>query len=186
MKTKTRRSPTSKTKPTDHVSSKHYGGDFEQGLVYFLPNLKAFACSLTRDITRAEDLVQDTVLRALANQDKFIRGSNLLAWLFTILRNLFLSEIRRNKSFSEIVPQIQAGGRTSATSSQDSHIALTELLQAVDELPAQQRRAVTLVGALGYSYEETARREDCAVGTVKSRVSRARATLSDLTDPDEV
>lgn len=184
MNIATRKSFTQHSKPAGQGSCKEYKGDFEQGLVYFLPNLKAFACSLTRDVTHAEDLVQDTVLRALKNKEKFIRGSNLLAWLFTILRNLFLSEIRRNKTYAEIIPQIEARGKSNLTDSQHSHLQLAELLNAVAELPSQQQRAVTMVGALGYSYEETADRENCAVGTVKSRVSRARSTLTQLTDPD--
>ena len=175
---------TQKADPADQVSSKEYPDDFEQGLVYFLPNLKAFACSLTRDVTHAEDLVQDTVLRALKYKAKFIRGSNLLAWLFAILRNLFLSEIRRNKSFAEIVPQIQARKKPTATSSQHDYMQLVELLNAIGKLPSHQKRAITLVGALGYSYEETAKCEACAVGTVKSRVSRARSSLQEWTDPD--
>ncbi len=180
----TRRSFRRKLQPTGQASAKEYRGDFGQGLVYFLPNLKAFACSLTRDINHAEDLVQETVLRALNNQEKFIPGSNLLAWLFTILRNLFLSEIRRNKTYAEIVPQIQARGKSNMAGNQHNHMQLAELLNAVAELPPQQKRAVTMVGALGYSYEETAEREECAVGTVKSRVSRARSTLAEQTDPD--
>lgn len=184
MNTATCQRKAPKIKPARPRCSNEYTGDFQQGLVYFLPNLKAFACSLTRDITHAEDLVQDTVLRALSNQEKFIRGSNLLAWLFTILRNLFLSELRRNKSFAEIVPQLHARGKSNIAGSKHDHMQLAELLTAVEGLPPQQMRAVTMVGALGYSYEETADHEDCAVGTVKSRVSRARSTLSQLTDPD--
>ena len=182
----TRKPFTQRPKSTGQTSRKEYRGDFEQGLVYFMPNLKAFACSLTRDVTHAEDLVQDTVLRALNNKEKFIRGSNLLAWLFTILRNLFLSELRRNKSFADIVPQIQTRGKSNEASSQHNHMQLMELLHAVDKLPSHQKRAVTMVGALGYSYEETAKYEACAIGTVKSRVSRARSALQEWADPDSL
>ena len=152
--------------------------EFDHGLVRFLPNLRAFACALSRDVNRADDLVQETIAKALANRDKFAHGSNQLAWLFTILRNTFLSEVRRNKSFGVILPQLQVHKSHADTGNQHDHIALEEMVGSLRDLPPHQRRAVTMIGAWGFSYEEVALAENCAVGTVKSRVNRARTTLA--------
>ena len=159
--------------------------EFDRDLVRFLPNLKAFACALSRDVSRADDLVQETILKALANRDKFAHGSNLLAWLFTILRNTFLSEARRGKTFGAILPQLQVHGSPSVIGNQYDHMALEEIAGSLRDLPAHQRRAVTMIGALGYSYAEVAEIEDCAVGTVKSRVNRARKSLAEKAELED-
>jgi RNA polymerase sigma-70 factor (ECF subfamily) len=144
-----------------------------------LPNLRAFAMSLSGNIDKADDLVQETLVKALANIDSFEPGTNLPAWLFTILRNLFRSEYRKRKR------EVEDGeGRFAATlktrAEQSSRIEFKEFQQALAKIPADQREALILVGASGFSYEETAEISGCAVGTVKSRVNRARLKLAEM------
>jgi RNA polymerase sigma-70 factor (ECF subfamily) len=144
-----------------------------------IPNLRAFATSLSGSLDRADDLVQETLLRALANIDSFQPGTNLSAWLFTILRNQFRSEYRKRRREVE-----DADGHFASTlisrPEQDSRLELEEFRQALDELTNDQREALILVGASGFSYEQTAEICGCAVGTVKSRVNRARIKLAQL------
>lgn len=144
-----------------------------------VPNLRAFAVSLSGNVDRADDLVQETLTRALANIDSFQPGTNLPAWLFTILRNQFRSEYRKRRREVE-----DADGKYSeklkAQPEQMSKIEFTELRHAMAQLPDDQREALILVGASGFSYEETAEICGCAVGTIKSRVNRARNKLAEL------
>lgn len=144
-----------------------------------VPSLRAFAVSLSGNIDRADDLVQETLLRALANIDRFRPGTNLPAWLFTILRNHFRSEYRKRRREVEDAD----GKHTESLKSQPEqmwHVEFGELRAALAKLPGDQREALILVGASGFSYEEAAEICSCAVGTVKSRVSRARARLAEL------
>ncbi|MCC6947662.1 MAG: sigma-70 family RNA polymerase sigma factor [Bradyrhizobiaceae bacterium] len=142
-----------------------------------IPKLRAFAISLSGNVDRADDLVQETLLRALANIDSFQPGTNLQAWLFTILRNLFRSEYRKRKREVEDVD-----GRYSdnlvAHPEQDDKLEFKEMRMALAKLPQDQREALILVGASGFSYEEAANICGCAVGTIKSRVNRARNRLA--------
>ncbi len=131
-----------------------------------VPSLRAFAISLSGNGDRADDLVQETLLRALANIDSFQPGSNLPAWLFTILRNLF-----RSDSYAKTLKTQPA---------QNAHLEFEEFRAALDKLPQDQREALILVGASGFSYEDAAAICGCAVGTIKSRVNRARSKLSAL------
>ena len=144
-----------------------------------VPGLRAFAMSLCGKIDRADDLVQETLLRALSNIDSFEPGTNMSAWLFTILRNLFRSEYRKRRREVE-----DADGRFSASlksqPDQPSHIEFDEFRAALAQLPPDQREALVLVGASGFSYEEAAQICGSAVGTIKSRVNRARARLAEL------
>src|SRR5881398_2429572 len=144
-----------------------------------VPSLRAFAISLSGNGDRADDLVQETLLRAIANIDSFQPGTNLPAWLFTILRNLFRSEYRKRRREVE-----DSDGRFAETlkthPEQNSHIEFQEFQQALAKLPPDQREALILIGASGFSYEETAEICGCAVGTVKSRVNRARTRLAEL------
>ncbi len=144
-----------------------------------VPSLRAFAVSLTRDVDRGEDLVQETVLRAISKQQQFVAGTNLQAWLFTILRNQFLSDHR--KAVREVE---DADGSYAATMislpDQEDRIMIQDLEAALGKLPEGQREAIMLVGAEGLSYEEAAQALGCAVGTVKSRVNRARHCLAEL------
>jgi RNA polymerase sigma-70 factor (ECF subfamily) len=149
------------------------------GILAAVPNLRAFAMSLSGSLDRADDLVQETLLRALANIDSFEPGTNLPAWLFTILRNQFRTEYRKRRREVE-----DADGRFASTlmayPEQHGHIELEEFRQALDQLTADQREALILVGASGFSYEQAAKICGCAVGTVKSRVNRARIKLAQL------
>lgn len=148
-----------------------------------VPSLRAFAISLCGNVDRADDLVQETLLRALANIDSFQPGTNMSAWLFTILRNHFRSEYRKRRR------EVEDGeGRYAETlksqPEQQGQVEFKEFRQALAQLPADQREALVLVGASGFSYEEAANICGCAVGTIKSRVNRARTRLAELLDID--
>ena len=155
------------------------GASLRDALVATIPNLRAFAISLTGDHHRANDLVQDTLLKAWANRDKFEVGTNLKAWLFTILRNTYFSDIRKRRRESQDVDG-QAAAQLVSLPEQNGHVDLSDFRKALTFLSPDQREALLLVGAEGYSYEEAATISGCAVGTVKSRVNRARAHLAEL------
>ena len=150
------------------------------------PSLRAFAISLTNNVDRADDLVQDTLVRALANIDRFQPGTNLNAWLFTILRNLFHSEYRKRRREVEDADGAYAAN-LSVMPAQGAHLDFADFQTALAKISPDQREALLLVGASGFSYEDTAAICGCAVGTVKSRVNRARVRLAELlhlSDPD--
>ena len=144
-----------------------------------VPSLRAFAISLSGNIDRADDLVQETLLRAIANIDSFQPGTNMSAWMFTILRNLFRSEYRKRRREVEDTDGSYAESLKSHPE-QNSRLEFQEFRAALGKLPPDQREALILVGASGFSYEEAASICDCAVGTIKSRVNRARTRLADL------
>ena len=144
-----------------------------------VPRLRAFAISLTGSVDRADDLVQETLLRAWTHFDSFQTGTNLNAWLFTILRNLFRSDYRKRKREVEDGDGIYSQCLTSLPE-QTGNIELAELRTALAKLPHGEREALILVGADGLSYEETAQICGCAVGTIKSRVNRARTRLAKM------
>src|SRR4029453_11929806 len=126
-------------------------------LLAAVPSLRAFAISLSGQVDRADDLVQDTLLRALAHIDRFERGTNLNAWLFTILRNLFHSEYRKRRR--EVAdPDGSYAGRLKVQPEQGSRLDFEDFRGALSQLPPDQREALLLVGASGFSYEEAARR----------------------------
>jgi len=144
-----------------------------------VPSLRAFAISLSGNVDRADDLVQETLLRAVANIDSFQPGTNMSAWLFTILRNLFRSEYRKRRREVEDADGSYAESLKSHPE-QEGRVEMQEFRTALAKLPADQREALVLVGAAGFSYEEAAAICECAVGTIKSRVNRARTRLADL------
>ncbi|GEP03062.1 sigma-70 family RNA polymerase sigma factor [Methylobacterium oxalidis] len=150
---------------------------FRQGLTDALPGLRAFAMSLVSDPTRADDLVQETLLKAWAAQDRFRPGTNLMAWLCTILRNQFYSECRKSKREVE-----DADGTLTAQliapAAQEHGSDLRVIWAHMTKLSPQLREALLLVGAQGLTYEAAAEVMGCQVGTAKSRVSRARAFLT--------
>ena len=150
-----------------------------------VPSLRAFAISLCGNIDRADDLVQETLLRALSHIDSFQPGTNMPAWLFTILRNLFRSEYRKRRREVE-----DADGRYADTlkshPEQPGRVEFEEFRTALAKLPSDQREALILVGASGFSYEDAASICGCAVGTIKSRVNRARTRLADLLAIDNI
>ncbi|WP_296475275.1 RNA polymerase sigma factor [Roseinatronobacter sp.] len=148
-------------------------------IVTHLPALRAFARGLTGNVTSADDLVQDTVLKAWSKFDQFSEGTNLRAWLFTILRNTFLSQQRkRAKEVSDSTGSFAA--KLASKPDHDGRMALQELNDALRTLPIEQREALILVGALGFSVEEAAETCGCAPGTIKSRANRGRKTLAKL------
>ena len=144
-----------------------------------VPSLRAFAISLSGNGDRADDLVQETLLRAIANIDSFQPGTNMSAWMFTILRNLFRSEYRKRRREVEDTDGSYAESLKSHPE-QNSRLEFQEFRAALAKLPPDQREALILVGASGFSYEEAAAIFECAVGTIKSRVNRARTRLADL------
>lgn len=152
-------------------------------IVEVIPNLRAFARSLVSNPSQADDLVQGALTRALSNLDKFEAGTNLRAWMFTILRNLYYSELRKRRREVED----SDGGYAAMLASQPNQIAALELKdfrRALAQLPAEQREALVLIGASGFSYEDAARICGCAIGTMKSRVNRGRNRLADLLQID--
>ena len=159
------------------------GTDPRDEIVGHLPALRAFAVSLTRNGAAADDLVQDTIVKAWTNIDKFKVGTNLRAWLFTILRNTFYSAYRKQRREVADVDGVMAG-RLAEKPAHDGRIQLTEFERAFKLLPDEQREALVLVGASGFSYEEAADTCGVAVGTIKSRVNRARRRLADLLQLD--
>lgn len=144
-----------------------------------VPSLRAFAISLCGNVDRADDLVQETLVRALANIDSFQPGTNMSAWLFTILRNHFRSEYRKRRREVEDNEGHYAETLKSQPE-QYGQVEFREFRQALAQLPSDQREALILVGASGFSYEEAAHICGCAVGTIKSRVNRARTRLAEL------
>lgn len=153
-------------------------------IVEHLPALRAFATSLTRNSAIADDMVQDAVEKAWVNIDKFRPGTNMRAWLFTILRNTYYSNRRRAKR--EVPdPEGVFVGRMSEKPAHDGRLQMGEFLRAFAQLPDEQREALTLVGAAGFSYEEAAGMCGCAIGTIKSRANRARKRLAGLLHLDD-
>ncbi len=159
-----------------------------EALLESIPRLRAFAISLSGDAQQADDLVQETLLKAWQGIGTFEEGTNLKAWLFTILRNTFYSECRKAKNQGRPAGSEQAA-ELSEPPRQPGHIDLQDLLKALAKLAPDQREALILVGLEGLSYQETARICGCEVGTIKSRVNRARKRLMEMLNiasPDEL
>jgi RNA polymerase sigma-70 factor (ECF subfamily) len=148
-------------------------------LISNMPTLRAFAVSLTADGDRADDLVQETLVKAWSNLDSFTAGTNMRAWLFTILRNTFYSHHRKTRREVQDVEGEHAA-RLATHPSQGGHMDLVDFQAALAKLPDDQREALILIGGSGFSYEEAAEICQCAIGTVKSRVNRARVKLGEL------
>lgn len=152
--------------------------------VEWIPALRAFARSLTRDPEEADDLVQETLLKAIRHREKFRHGTNLRAWLFTILRNTFYNA--RVKSSREVTGEADCvSAKPSIAPTQEWSLRCNEVMQAVERLPIHYREIFILVVMLGESYETSAEICNVAMGTVKSRVNRARAmVIEDLGDKE--
>lgn len=148
-------------------------------IIQYLEAMNGFAMSLTRDRARADDIVQDTVMKAWENIDKFQAGTNMRAWLFTILRNTFYSERRKAARQSSDFDG-KLAERMAVKPNHDGVIALAELYRAIKELPVIHQEALNFVGEKGLSYNEAADLCRCAPGTVKSRTSRARRKLREI------
>lgn len=150
--------------------------DFRTELEALIPQLRAFARSLCGQRDLADDLAQEALLKAWAAREKFQIGTNLRAWVFIILRNVFLSQMRRAR-FKGDWNQEAAERILAAPARQMQQLQMSDLQRALMRLPDAQREALILVGAGGLAYEEVAEICGCAVGTVKSRVARARVAL---------
>jgi len=149
---------------------------FDRDMTESMGELRAFARSLSRNPEQADDLVQETCLKALTKRRQFVAGTNQRAWMFQILKNTFFSQIRRTRREApmEEAPEPRA---VYGIDGPEAYLRLREVEGALEKLPRAQREAIILVGAEGRSYEEAAELCDCAIGTVKSRVSRARERL---------
>jgi RNA polymerase sigma factor (sigma-70 family) len=150
--------------------------DSETDVVDLIPALRAFARTFCPEPSDADDLVQETLTKGLANLDKFEPGTRMKSWLFTIMRNTFYTRI---KTYSREAPGLVdcVSGRPVAEATQEWTIRGKEVHAAISRLPQQKREVLVLIGVLGLSYEETAEICSCAVGTVKSRLNRARAAI---------
>jgi len=152
---------------------------FKEELVACIPSLRAFAMALARRRDLADDLVQDTLLRAWSNQDLFTPGTNLKAWAFTILRNRFFTLYRSRKK--EVgIDKDRIVSRNIQRPEQFAVVALSDFREALERLPTGQREALVLTAALGFSLEEAAEICKVPLGTIKSRVSRARHALKEF------
>ncbi|WP_037523211.1 sigma-70 family RNA polymerase sigma factor [Sphingomonas sp. Mn802worker] len=163
--------------PVEHVSLSD--PEFKAQLAQVIPHLRAFGRSLSGNRDLADDLVQETLLKAWAARKRFQAGTNMRAWTFIILRNLFLSQMRRAR-FKGEWDDLVADRVLAAPASQDKHVELADMQRALMHLPQPQREALILVGAGGFAYEEAAEICNVAVGTIKSRVARGRVALEAL------
>ncbi len=158
--------------------------EFRHLLGGVIPHLRAYGRSLSGNPDLADDLTQDTMVKAWASRDRFERGTSIKAWTFVILRNTFLSQMRRNKFRGEY-DEASVERTLSSPASQEGTSEMADLQRALMELPQDQREALILVGAGGMSYEDAAIICNCALGTMKSRVSRARTALEQIMERGE-
>lgn len=158
------------TRPQDGAASEQ--------VVEMIPFLRIYARNLTRGGPETDDLVQETLVKAIANIDRFQPGTNLRAWLFTIMRNSFLTGIMK-RSREPVGGQDCVSGQVIAFPVHDAHMACNRAMQAISRLPSQYREALVLVFLVGESYQDVAQICDCAIGTVKSRISRGRQMIMD-------
>ena len=154
---------------------------FRDQLLALLPSLRAFARGLCRHREMADDLAQDTMMRAWSARDSYMQGSNFRAWMFMIMRNQFYTTLRKNSRMTSLDPEVAERVLVVAPAQQDG-INVDDVAKALQKLPAEQREVLLLVGASGVSYEEAAEIIGCAMGTVKSRLARGRVALAQLID----
>ncbi|QKS01225.1 sigma-70 family RNA polymerase sigma factor [Sphingomonas sp. CL5.1] len=159
--------------------------EFKAQLAQVIPHLRAFGRSLSGNRDLADDLVQETLLKAWAARKRFQAGTNMRAWTFIILRNLYLSQMRRAR-FKGEWDDLVADRLLAAPAGQDKHVELADMQRALMHLPQPQREALILVGAGGFAYEEAAEICGVAVGTIKSRVARGRVALEALMSGNEM
>jgi len=165
------------TEPVEHVALSD--AEFKTELAAVIPHLRAFGRSISGSRDLADDLVQETLMKAWAARLRFQAGTNMRAWTFIILRNLYLSQMRRAR-FKGEWDDLVADRLLAAPASQDRHVELGDMQRALLHLPQPQREALILVGAGGFAYEEAAEICGVAVGTIKSRVARGRVALETL------
>jgi RNA polymerase sigma-70 factor (ECF subfamily) len=168
--------PNEKERPERTPAQK---AEFKRELTDVVPHLRAFARGLCGRPDMADDLVQETLLKAWAAQERFEPGTSMRAWTFVILRNAYLTDMRRNRFRGEYDETV-AERILTAPAGQEEPIHLSDMHRALLTLPPERREALLLVGAGGFSYEEAANICGCAVGTIKSRVGRARAALNSM------
>jgi RNA polymerase sigma-70 factor (ECF subfamily) len=162
-----------------HSAARSVPDEFREGLLAAIPSLRAFAYSLSGRNDGADDLVQETLLKAWTHHRRFQPGTNLRAWLHTILRNEFYSRMR--KRGREVADVDGAFSRNvGVPPDQFGQLDMDDMHAALAQLPPEQRESLLLVAASGFSYEEAATICDVAVGTIKSRVNRARTKLADI------
>ncbi|KLI64389.1 sigma-70 family RNA polymerase sigma factor [Aurantiacibacter marinus] len=159
--------------------------DFKRELTEVVPHLRAFARGLCGRPDMADDLVQEALLKAWAAQQRFEPGTSMRAWTFVILRNAYLTDMRRNRFRGEYDEGV-AERILTAPAGQEEPIHLSDLHRALLTLPPERREALLLVGAGGFSYEEAANICGCAVGTIKSRVGRARSALASMIQDGDI
>lgn len=159
--------------------------EFKAALAETVPHLRAYGRSLSGNRDAADDLVQEALLRAWSARDRFQAGTNIRAWTFIILRNVFLSQMRRKKFVGEW-DELTSDRILAASGQQDDQLHLADVQRALGLLPDSQREALILVGAGGFSYEEAAEICDVALGTIKSRVARGRAALAKILEGDNL
>jgi RNA polymerase sigma-70 factor (ECF subfamily) len=152
---------------------------FRTQLLAEIPHLRAFAASLCGSLSLADDLVQETLLKAWAHAGSFTMGTNIRAWLFTILRNAYYSHHRQ---YGREVPDTDGiyAAQVAVAANQVAHMNLLDVRQALLALPLEQREALIMIGAMGMAYEEAAAICEVAEGTIKSRVSRGRLRLAEI------
>lgn len=159
--------------------------EFKRELEVVIPHLRAFARGLCGRPDMADDLVQEALLKAWAAQERFEPGTSMRAWTFVILRNAYLTDMRRNRFRGEYDESV-AERILTAPASQEEPIHLSDLHRALLTLPPERREALLLVGAGGFSYEEAANICGCAIGTIKSRVGRARVALTSMMEEGSI
>lgn len=171
------------TTPLQPQSSPRNQRPLLQGeIIRLMPSLRAFARTLTRNAAEADDLLQETLLRALSNIHQFSPGTNLKAWLFAIVRNTFYSNYRKTRR--EVTSALEQPSGSVSEPAQEWSLKVKAVHDALERLPADQREALILIGGAGLSYEEAASVCGCALGTIKSRVSRGRVRLLELLEVD--
>lgn len=170
--------PRLKKSTTKARSARQESALLEGEIIKLMPSLHAFSRTLTRNPTDADDLLQEGLLKALVNIHQFTPGTNLKAWMFTIVRNTFYTNYKKKRR--EVAAPLEETGTVSTEPTQDWTLTMEEVNEAMEHLPGDQKQALMLVGTSGMSYERAADVCGCALGTIKSRVSRGRTKLREL------
>ncbi|TVR97464.1 MAG: sigma-70 family RNA polymerase sigma factor [Rhodospirillales bacterium] len=148
-----------------------------------IPRLRRYARYLVRDVDRADDLVQDALVRAISNLDKWQRGTNLRSWLFVILRNVYINDLRKLRTSPAPAELQDDDAAVGVCGGQEARQAMVEMERAFNQLSEEHREVLLLVAVEGLEYEEASRVLDVPIGTVRSRLSRARSALRDILQP---
>ena len=168
---------------TERIKRSTADAAFRDELLEALPHLRAFARGLSGRADFADDLVQETAIKAWSARERYTPGTNMRAWTFAILRNHYLSELRRSKRQTDL-EEGAVERLLIMDPDQEAPLHVSDMEAALQQLAPERREAVLLIGASGFSYEEAAAIAGCPVGTMKSRVARARADLARLLDGD--